>query len=274
MTENPAASNSASNPASNTTASNAAASSSAASSSTATHAADRDDAGVASERRAELADALADVRERIAATGTDPTLVVVTKFFPATDAAALVDLGVTDIGENRDQEAAAKVADLEAAGHRPARVHFIGQLQSNKAASVARYADVVQSVDRVKIVTALEKGARAAGRRLEVLLQVDLAGDDEGRGGVRPEGLPALAERVAGSDVLDLRGLMAVAPLGQDPAPAFARLADLHERLRRDHPDATWLSAGMSGDLEAALAHGATHVRVGSAILGARPPAR
>lgn len=225
-------------------------------------------------RRAELADALDRTRARIAATGTEPTLVVVTKFFPAADAATLVDLGVTDIGENRDQEAGPKVAELEATGRRPERVHFIGQLQSNKAASVARYADVVESVDRVKIVTALEKGARAAGRRLDVLLQVDLAGDDEGRGGVLPSGLPALAERVAGSDVLTLRGLMAVAPLGQDPEPAFARLAQLHEALRRDHPGATWLSAGMSGDLEAALAHGATHVRVGSAILGARPAAR
>ncbi|GAB47967.1 YggS family pyridoxal phosphate-dependent enzyme [Mobilicoccus pelagius] len=225
-------------------------------------------------RRAELAEALERTRERIAVTGAEPTLVVVTKFFPAADAAALVDLGITDIGENRDQEAAAKVAELEETGHRPARVHFIGQLQSNKAASVARYADVVQSVDRVKIVTALEKGARAAERRLDVLLQVDLAGDDEGRGGVLPDALPALAERVAGSDVLDLRGVMAVAPLGGDPDAAFARLADLHERLLRDHPEATWRSAGMSGDLEAALVHGATHVRVGSAILGARPRAR
>ena len=226
------------------------------------------------ERRAALADALRRVRERISATGTDPTLVAVTKFFPASDAAALVDLGVTDIGENRDQEAAAKVAELEAGGRRPQRVHFIGQLQSNKAAHVARYADVVESVDRGKIVTALEKGARAAERRLDVLLQVDLGGDDAGRGGVAPAGLSALAERVAESDVLDLRGLMAVAPLGEDPEAAFARLADLHARLRQAHPEASWLSAGMSGDLESALAHGATHVRVGSAILGARPVAR
>ena len=225
-------------------------------------------------RRVELEAALARTRARIAATGTDPTLVVVTKFFPAVDAATLVELGVTDIGENRDQEAASKVADLAAAGRRPERVHFIGQLQSNKANSVARYADVVQSVDRVKIVTALEKGARAAGRRLDVLLQVDLAGDDEGRGGVLPQGVPGLAERVADSDVLTLRGLMAVAPLAEEPQVAFARLARVHEALLRDHPTATWLSAGMSGDLEVALAHGATHVRVGSAILGARPPAR
>lgn len=231
-------------------------------------------ASASESRRAELAEALARTRERIAATGTHPTLVVVTKFFPAADAAALVDLGVTDIGENRDQEAAAKVAELEECEHRPERVHFIGQLQSNKAASVARYADVVQSVDRVKIVTALEKGARAADRRLDVLLQIDLEVDSHGRGGVQPADLPALAERVAGSDVLDLRGVMAVAPLGEDPEAAFARLADLHERLLRDHPDASWRSAGMSGDLETALAHGATHVRVGSAILGARPLAR
>lgn len=227
-----------------------------------------------SDRRAELAQNLTALRERIAATGADPTVIVVTKFFPASDVATLVELGVTDMGENRDQEASAKVAELEEIGSRPERVHFIGQLQTNKAASVAAYADVVHSVDRVKLVGALEKGARAAGRELEVLLQVDLGVDSDGRGGAAPDQIPALAERVAGSEVLTLRGVMAVAPLGADPDEAFARLADLHRRLLLDHPDATWISAGMSGDLEAALAHGATHVRVGSAILGGRPPAR
>lgn len=227
-----------------------------------------------SERAAELAARLAATRERIAATGADATLIVVTKFFPAHDADTLIGLGVTDIGENRDQEAAAKVEELTQQGSRPERVHFIGQLQTNKAASVARYADVVQSVDRIKLVTALEKGARAAERTLEVLLQVDLEEGSDGRGGVSPADLPALAERVAESDVLTLRGVMAVAPLGGDPDTAFARLASLHEGLLAEHPDATWRSAGMSGDLESALAHGATHVRVGSAILGARPTAR
>ncbi|MDO5629369.1 MAG: YggS family pyridoxal phosphate-dependent enzyme [Mobilicoccus sp.] len=223
------------------------------------------------DRAAILAERLAATRTRLGDSGA--TLVVVTKFFPASDVRILRDLGVTDIGENRDQEASAKVAELDAAGERPERVHFIGQIQSNKAASIARYADVVQSVDREKIVSALEKGARAADRRLEVLLQVDLDGDAAGRGGVAPSALPALAERAGASDVLTLRGLMAVAPLGWEPERAFGRLAELHEQVMRDHPGATWRSAGMSGDLEAALAHGATHVRVGSAILGDRPRA-
>ena len=227
-----------------------------------------------SERTNELASRLAATKERIAATGADATLIVVTKFFPTQDAATLVDLGVTDIGENRDQEAASKVEELSLLGKHPERVHFIGQLQTNKAASVARYADVVQSVDRIKLVTALEKGARAAERTLEVLLQIDLDEGSPGRGGVAPADLPALAERVAGSDILTLRGVMAVAPLGGDPDAAFARLAALHDSLIAEHPGATWRSAGMSGDLESALAHGATHVRVGSAILGARPAAR
>ncbi len=225
-------------------------------------------------RREELADRLAAVRERIdaglrAAGRTDtPGLVAVTKFFPASDVDLLAELGVTDIGENRDQEAAAKCAEL---AHRDRlTVHFVGQLQSNKAASVASYADVVQSVDRIKIAGALDRGAGRHGRRLDVLVQVglDRSGD---RGGAAPGDVPGLADAVAAADHLRLRGLMAVAPLGEDPRPAFARLRGLSERLRADHPEATWISAGMSADLEQALAEGATHLRVGSAILGSRP---
>lgn len=227
-----------------------------------------------SERRTELAERLEGVRQRIAATGTEPTLVVVTKFFPASDVAALHSLGVEDIGESRDQEASAKVAELAESGARPARVHFIGQVQTNKAASVARYADVVHSVDRARLVTALDKGARNAGRRLDILLQVDLEAESTGRGGVAPEGLMELAEVASRAECLTLKGVMAVAPLGADPVDAFGTLADLHARMRRAYPSATWMSAGMSGDLEAAIAAGATHVRVGSAILGGRPNPR
>jgi pyridoxal phosphate enzyme (YggS family) len=225
-------------------------------------------------RREELAERLATVRARIdaglhAAGRTDtPGLVVVTKFFPASDVDLLAELGVTDIGENRDQEASAKCAELV---HRDRlTVHFVGQLQSNKAGSVARYADVVQSVDRVKIARALDRAAEREGRPLDVLVQVglDRSGD---RGGAAPGDVPALADAVAASEHLRLRGLMAVAPLGEDPRPAFARLRELSERLRSDHPEATWISAGMSADLEEALAEGATHLRVGSAILGSRP---
>jgi PLP dependent protein len=227
----------------------------------------------ATSRRDELAGRLAQVHERIAramaaAERTDePTLVVVTKFFPASDVDLLAELGVCDIGENRDQEASAKCAEIE---HRDRlRVHFIGQLQSNKAVSVAHYADVVQSVDRAKVARALDRAALHLGRRLDVTVQVSLD-EAEGRGGVAPELARELADLVAGSGALTLRGVMAVAPLGGDPRAAFARLREVADGIRGDHPDATWVSAGMSGDLEAAVAEGATHLRVGSAILGSR----
>ncbi|MBM6400210.1 YggS family pyridoxal phosphate-dependent enzyme [Phycicoccus sonneratiae] len=224
-------------------------------------------------RRDELADRLAAVRDRVAAACAaagrtdEPTLVAVTKFFPASDVDLLADLGVTDVGENRDQEAAAKVAEL---AHRDRlTVHFVGQLQSNKAGSVAGYADVVHSLDRAKLVGALDRGAERHGRTLDVLVQVGLD-DGAGRGGARPDEVAALADAVAGSAHLRLRGLMAVAPLGQPPRPAFARLRELSETLRAQHPGARWVSAGMSADLEDAVAEGATHLRVGSAILGSR----
>ena len=190
-------------------------------------------------RQRELATNLAAVRDRIdearrAAGRTDEiTLVVVTKFFPAADVDLLVDLGVTDIGENRDQEAVAKVASLT---HRDRlRVHFIGQLQSNKAGSVAGYADVVQSVDRAKVVRALDRGATASGRVLDVTVQVALS-DSEGRGGVPVDQAPALADVVAEAASLRLRGVMAVAPLGEDPRAAFARLREVRDGIRRSHP--------------------------------------
>lgn len=224
-------------------------------------------------RRDELAASLAAVHARIDAALADAgrtdsvSLVVVTKFFPASDVDLLAGLGVTDIGENRDQEAAAKVALL---AHRELlTVHFIGQLQSNKAASVAHYADVVQSVDRAKVARALDRAAGAAGRVLDVTVQVSLDAS-EGRGGIAPDEAAALADLVAASPALRLRGVMAVAPLGADPRPAFARLREVGDGIRAAHPDATWVSAGMSGDLEAAVAEGATHLRVGSAILGSR----
>jgi len=231
-------------------------------------------------RRDELAAGLAAVRARVeqacAASGRRPDeleLVAVTKFFPASDADLLAELGVRHIGENRHQEAAEKVAALL---HRDQlTVHFIGQLQTNKAAAVATYADVVQSVDRLRLVDALEKGAHRAGRRLGVLVQVSLdEADHEGRAGAAPEEVRLLADAVAEAPDLDLLGVMAVAPLGADPAPAFARLREVARGIQEDHPDATWVSAGMSADLEAAIAHGATHLRVGSAILGSRPSLR
>ena len=198
------------------------------------------------------------------------TLVVVTKFFPAGDVRLLAELGVTDVGENRHPEAGDKLAECADLG---LRWHFIGGLQSNKAAAVASYADVVESVDRVKLVTALQRGAHERSDPVDVLLQVSLDPPGrEGRSGADATDLPALADAVEAAGMLRLRGLMAIAPLDDDPVAAFARLAEMRAEFVAGRPDATWLSAGMSNDFEAAIGAGATHVRVGSAILGARPP--
>jgi PLP dependent protein len=227
-------------------------------------------------RRDELRANLASVRDRIdaatAAAGRTPgevSLVVVTKFFPADDVRLLADLGVTDVGENRHQEAEQKCADCADLG---LVWHFIGGLQTNKAAAVARYADVVESVDRPELLPRLARGAAERGRPVDVLLQVGLDPPGAGhRSGVAPAELASLADVAARTEGLALRGLMAVAPLGEDPAAAFDRLAAIRAGLLRDHPTATRLSAGMSGDLEQAVAAGATQVRVGSAVLGSRP---
>ncbi|MGB3685910.1 MAG: YggS family pyridoxal phosphate-dependent enzyme [Ornithinimicrobium sp.] len=213
------------------------------------------------------------------------TLIVVTKFFPAQDVAALVADGVTSIGESRDQEASAKVAELRAliAPESMPRVHMIGQVQTKKARSVVRYADAVHSVDREKLAHQLARATQRAiaeGERsepLDVTIQVDLGSDPgSGRGGVDASGVSALADVIATSSALRLCGLMAIAPEAtrRDPREAFERLAGHHQQLLAAHPQATWLSAGMSGDLEEAIAVGATHLRVGSAILGSRPAAR
>lgn len=234
-------------------------------------------------RTAELAANLARVEERVAAACAsagrprdDVTLVVVTKTFPASDVVRLVGLGVREVAENRDQEASDKVAEVAGAlGDGPTpRWHFVGQLQRNKARSVARYADVVHSVDRVRLVPALDAGAGAAGRLVDVLVQVNLDPTAVGRGGAEPDDVAAVAEAVADAASLRLRGLMAVAPLGAEPRPEFERLVALSERLRGDHPDADWVSAGMSSDLEAAVLAGATHLRVGNAVLGSRASLR
>jgi len=234
-------------------------------------------------RRAEIAENLAAVEDRIAAAcsaagrdRSEVTLIAVTKTFPATDVGHLAALGVRDVGENRDQDAAGKVAECRRAGVPDLRWHFVGQLQRNKAGSVATYAQVVHSVDRSRLVTALDRAAESAGRRLVALVQVDLRAEpvDDGRGGAAPDDVAALADEVAATGRLDLGGVMAVAPADEDPAAAFARLAQVAARLRRDHPAAAVVSAGMSGDLEAAVEHGATHLRVGTALLGSRPPLR
>jgi len=227
-------------------------------------------------RRDEIAAGLDDVRRRIAvaadASGrgsTEVTLVVVTKFFPASDVRLLADLGVTDVGENRHPEAGDKLAECR---DLDLRWHFIGGLQSNKAVAVGSYADVVESVDRAKLVAALDRGAHERSHAVDVLLQVSLDPPGrEGRSGADSSDLPALADAVDAAGMLRLRGLMAVAPLDEDPRVAFERLVEARASFLAERPDATWLSAGMSNDFEAAIHAGATHVRVGSAILGARP---
>ncbi|HEV2343944.1 MAG TPA: YggS family pyridoxal phosphate-dependent enzyme [Actinocrinis sp.] len=245
------------------------------------------------QRVAELERNLATLRARIgaacAATHRDPdevTLVAVTKFFPADDVLRLMGLGLLEFGENRDQEASAKAAqvaeslDLNSMLHfaypdlvRPIW-HFIGQLQTNKVRSVVSYADVIQSVDRLKLVAALDEAARRAERRPTCLVQVNLDPDAIGRGGAEPGDVERIADAVAGAEALRLGGVMAVAPLGADPRAAFERLAEIADKVRGAHAEAVSLSAGMSGDLEEAVAAGATHVRVGSALLGRRPPLR
>ncbi|MGL5851566.1 MAG: YggS family pyridoxal phosphate enzyme, partial [Phycicoccus sp.] len=152
-------------------------------------------------------------------------------------------------------------------------VHFVGQLQTNKVNAVAGLVDVVQSVDRARLVRALDRAAAQRGRVVDVTVQVSLDAD-RARGGADPAHARELADLVADCSGLRLRGVMAVAPLGEDPRPAFARLRNVADAIRTDHPDASWMSAGMSGDLESAISEGATHLRVGSAILGSRPSQR
>jgi PLP dependent protein len=226
-------------------------------------------------RLAELREQLAAVRGRIGAAcraaGRDPgevTLVAVTKTFPASDVRRLYELGVRDVGENRDQEAAPKAA--ECADLAPELSwHFVGQLQTNKAASVVRYASVVHSVDRLHLVRALGTQARKVDRVVTCLVQVSLDGDTA-RGGVAEQGVGDIAAAVAAEGGLLLGGVMAMAPLGVPPAQAFAPLPRIAAAVRAEHPRAVIVSAGMSGDLEEAIAAGATHVRVGTALLGGR----
>lgn len=251
------------------------------------------------DRRTELTRRLAAVRARVAAAcaaagrgEAELTLIAVTKTYPASDVLALASLGLTDFGENRDQEGAPKAAEVTAAlaagNSEPVRWHFIGQLQTNKARHVAGYADVVHSVDRVRLVRALGPAARAAGRDVTCLVQVSLDPADAGggpgagagpaggprdareRGGVPPAMLAEVAEAIEAEQGLVLGGLMAVAPRFTDPTAAFAPLRQLSDIVRSVNPSATVVSAGMSGDLEAAIANGATHLRIGTALLGDR----
>jgi len=197
------------------------------------------------------------------------TLIAVTKTYPASDVDLLKQLGIENVGENKDQEASGKISQVK----EKFSWHFIGQLQSNKAKSVVTYAELVHSVDRLSLAKELQKSASAIAKKQKVLIQVDLdqSGPDPSRGGVWPADLAALAQFINQSENLELAGLMSVAPLGENPSKAFERLAQIRSDFLKNYPNAVILSAGMSEDLEAAIEHGATHLRIGSALLGERP---
>lgn len=237
-------------------------------------------------RTAQLAESLSRVRTRldaaVAAAGRrrgDVELLVVTKFFPASDVQRLITLGEKEFGESREPEAGRKVDELRDAsadGLEGIAFDMIGSVQTKKARSVARWARAVHSVDRAKLIDHLSTAggsALGAGERtapLEIYLQLSLDGDPT-RGGALEEDLPELAEMVERSDSLALRGLMVIAPLDGEVDDWMERTAQAHERFRNSFPQATGLSAGMSSDLESAVAHGSTCVRVGTAIMGPRP---
>ena len=221
------------------------------------------------ERLAAVSSAVDDAVASAGRDSEDVTTIVVTKFHPASLVRELSALGVRNFGESRHQEASLKTAEL---ADIEATWHFVGQVQSKKARQVRRYADVIHSVDRESLVhawTAPADGADAE-RPIGVFLQINLT-DDPARGGVLPTGLEALADQVASVDGLHLLGVMAVAPLDEEPRRAFARVRELSEKLRLSHPAAAALSMGMSGDFADAIAEGATHLRIGTAITGNRP---
>lgn len=240
-------------------------------------------------RESELADALAALRSRLVAAAEaagrnvdEIELLPITKFFPATDVAILYRLGCTAIGESRDQEAAAKVSEVAALlgpTARPVQWHMVGQIQRNKARSLAGWAHTVHSVSSTRAVDVLERAVSTAlgeGRRerpLQVYVQISLDGDVS-RGGVdvaQSDAVDEICARIDACKPLELVGLMGIPPLAADPDAAFARLESEHHRVRRAHPNAAGLSAGMSNDLEFAIKHGSTCVRVGTALLGQRP---
>jgi len=228
------------------------------------------------DRRAQLAANLENVRLQISATaisvGRDPseiTLIGVTKNFPVSDAVLLAELGLSDLGENRAQEAARKVEEFTSLSDRKVNWHFIGQLQRNKVRTVVSFADVIHSIDRLALVETLRIEIERSGRSPMVLIQINLESGATGRGGVSATDLLPLADAIVESGI-SLAGVMAVAPVGEDPSMAFSRLSALHQKLLEDHPTAMWRSAGMSGDFKAAIESGATHLRLGASILGSR----
>lgn len=223
-----------------------------------------------------LAERLTDAKQRISAAASgcgrqadDINLIVVTKNHPTQLVFDLLDLGVRDFGENRDQEAAPKAAEVRASSNVEHRWHFIGQLQSNKVKSVVNYASSVHSLDRQSLLDSLGKATVERVSPLDVFIQLNLT-DDEGRGGIQPSNLLAFAENVLMHPGLNLVGVMGVAALDNNLDRDFGAIRSASESLKTLKPDATLISAGMSEDFETAIAYGATHLRIGSAITGKR----
>lgn len=198
------------------------------------------------------------------------TLVVVTKNHPHQLVHDLLALGARDFGENRDQEAGPKAKQIASESNERFNWHFIGQLQTNKVKSVLEYADILHSLDRPSLLDELQKRTVERENPFKVFVQVNMTDDPE-RGGVNPEDLMAFAERVLSSPGLELVGLMGVGGLEVAPELEFERLAALSVELQKLAPGANRLSMGMSGDFETAIAYGATHLRIGTAITGNRP---
>ncbi len=216
---------------------------------------------------AQLRERIAGAAARSGRTASDLTAIAVTKTFPTTDVEHLIALGFRNFGENRVSELKTKAAHDYA---QPVTWHMVGQLQTNKVNHAVRSSDVIHSCDRERLVDALERAAVNQQKQLGVLIQVRLDADPN-RGGVAPADVLDLAEKVAATSSLTLRGVMAMAPREGDPARAFNRLQQISEQLCADHPGANWISAGMSEDFEDAIEHGATHLRLGRGLLGTRP---
>ena len=223
-----------------------------------------------------LAERLAEAQQRIAAAALAATrnpedikLIVVTKNHPAQLVLDLLELGARDFGENRDQEAAPKAAEVRATSPIEHRWHFIGQLQSNKVKSVVSYADSVHSLDRQSLLDSLGKATVERAHPLDVFIQLNLT-DDPGRGGIHPTDLLPFAENVLAHPGLKLVGVMGVAALDHNLERDFGTIRSASEKLQTLKSDATFISAGMSEDFEKAIAYGATHLRIGSAITGKR----
>ena len=224
-------------------------------------------------RKDQILSNLESVKEKISAAaqaaGRSPseiTLIAVTKTFPVSDLEILYELGVRNFGENRDQEAAPKVGVL------PADItwHFQGGIQSNKLKSISNWASVIHSVDKFKYAQMISQFS--VGKTKEIFIQVSLDTLPQSREGVDPADLMQLAEQIMSLPNLEVKGLMAVAPLDQPTQQAFVRLQQIQQKFIQLYPAASSLSSGMSGDYELAISLGATHVRIGSSILGNRSP--